>query len=82
MYAAGKHGLRVVAEGLRRELRDMGTKIRVTVSQQIYVNIILRLLISYAHCKNVYFLKDIDYSCKRELPTEISILNSIFIIEK
>jgi NADP-dependent 3-hydroxy acid dehydrogenase YdfG len=32
IYAAGKHGLRVVVEGLRRELRDMGTKIRVTVS--------------------------------------------------
>jgi len=32
MYAAGKHALRVVTEGLRRELRDMGTKIRVTVS--------------------------------------------------
>ncbi|XP_059471846.1 farnesol dehydrogenase-like [Neocloeon triangulifer] len=30
VYAAGKHALRVVTEGLRRELRDMGTKIRVT----------------------------------------------------
>ncbi|XP_059485515.1 farnesol dehydrogenase-like [Neocloeon triangulifer] len=30
MYTASKHAVTVLTEGLRRELRDMGTKIRVT----------------------------------------------------
>ncbi|XP_059480370.1 farnesol dehydrogenase-like [Neocloeon triangulifer] len=30
MYAASKHAVRVLTEGLRRELRDIGTKIRVS----------------------------------------------------
>ncbi|CAB3384001.1 Hypothetical predicted protein [Cloeon dipterum] len=30
MYAASKHAVRVLTEGLRRELRDLGTKIRVS----------------------------------------------------
>jgi NADP-dependent 3-hydroxy acid dehydrogenase YdfG len=32
LYAGTKHAVRVMTEGLRRELRDMKTKIRVTVS--------------------------------------------------
>jgi NAD(P)-dependent dehydrogenase (short-subunit alcohol dehydrogenase family) len=35
MYAASKHAVRVLTEGLRRELRDLGTKIRVTVCKGI-----------------------------------------------
>lgn len=34
-YSGIKHALSVMTEGLRRELRDMGTKIRVTVSENI-----------------------------------------------
>jgi NADP-dependent 3-hydroxy acid dehydrogenase YdfG len=30
-YSGIKHAVSVMTEGLRRELRDMGTKIRVTV---------------------------------------------------
>jgi len=32
MHTAVKHAISVLTEGLRRELRDLGTKIRVTVS--------------------------------------------------
>jgi len=31
MYTASKHAVTVLTEGLRRELRDLKTKIRVTV---------------------------------------------------
>ncbi|KAF4517791.1 hypothetical protein B566_EDAN002996 [Ephemera danica] len=32
-YAASKHSIRVLTEGMRRELRDLGTKIRITVHE-------------------------------------------------
>ena len=32
VYAGSKHAVKVLTEGLRRELRDLGTHIRVTVS--------------------------------------------------
>jgi NAD(P)-dependent dehydrogenase (short-subunit alcohol dehydrogenase family) len=31
-YSGSKHAVTVMTEGLRRELRDLGTNIRVTVS--------------------------------------------------
>lgn len=37
VYAGTKHAVRVMTEGLRRELRDMKTKIRVTVSLQCII---------------------------------------------
>lgn len=36
MYAASKHAVRVLSVGLTRELRDVNSKIKVTVSSEYY----------------------------------------------
>lgn len=36
-YSGSKHAVTVMTEGLRRELRDLGTNIRVTVSSKSFI---------------------------------------------
>lgn len=41
-YSGIKHAVSVMTEGLRRELRDMGTKIRVTVRPIQLVRLVVK----------------------------------------
>lgn len=56
-YSGSKHAVTVMTEGLRRELRDLGTNIRVTVSSKSFIRILFPgyfYIIFWVHEKHKY----------------------------
>ena len=54
MYSASKHALTVVNEGVRRELREMKSNVKITVSTQINRRYAFRHML-YTVSQIVYF---------------------------